>query len=87
MTLAAEEGRETMDAFSTLEKKVERLIDAHAELKSRVAELEAENGKLRETAAGGGQAETGRLAELEAERASLRERLERLLATIDAIEL
>lgn len=73
-----------MDAFTNLEKKVERLIAAYQELQARIAELTAENDKLKAATAGGG---SQRLDELEAERAELRERLAVLVGRIDEIDL
>jgi len=73
-----------MDAFTNLEKKVEKLIAAYQELQSRVADLEDENGKLKDAASEGG---SKRIGELEAERAELRERLAALVGKIDEIDL
>jgi len=76
-----------MDAFATLEEKVEQLIGAYRRAQLRVAELEEETRVLREATSG----ETGDLQQrvdaLEAERFELRSRLEKLVATLDAIEL
>ena len=76
-----------MDAFATLEEKVEQLIGAYRRAQLRVAELEEETRVLREATSG----ETGNLQQrvdaLEAERSELRSRLEKLVATLDAIEL
>jgi len=76
-----------MDAFATLEEKVEQLIGAYRRAQLRVAELEEETRVLREATSG----ETGDLQQrvdaLEAERSELRSRLEKLVATLDAIEL
>jgi FtsZ-binding cell division protein ZapB len=76
-----------MDVYTALEKKVEKLIEAYRELQTRAASLTEENARLREAAAGGGEEARARIAALEQERTELRERLERLLSTIDAIEL
>lgn len=73
-----------MDAFTNLEKKVDKLIAAYQELQSRAAELEEENGRLKVAVDDGG---SGRIEELEAERAELRERLAALIGKIDEIDL
>ena len=76
-----------MDVFTALEKKVEKLIEAYRELQTRTASLEEENARLREAAPGDADDLKARITALEQERGELRERLEKLLSTIDAIEL
>jgi FtsZ-binding cell division protein ZapB len=76
-----------MDVFTALEKKVERLIEAYRELQTRTTSLEEENGRLRDAAAGDTDELKARITELEQERSDLRERLERLLSTIETIDL
>jgi FtsZ-binding cell division protein ZapB len=76
-----------MDVFTALERKVEKLIEAYRELQTRTASLEEENARLREAAAGDTDDLKARITALEQERGELRERLEKLLSTIDAIEL
>lgn len=70
-----------MDVYNALESRVERLIAAHRELKTRVVELEDENAAFRAGEAG---LETlqQRVATLEAERDEVRGRLEKLLASL-----
>jgi len=75
-----------MDAFTNLEKKVERLIAAYQALLARVADLEAENGTLRAAPPDDG-GQSRRIHELESERAALRERLAGLAERLDEIEL
>ena len=75
-----------MDVYAALEQRVEKLIAAYKELQTRVAGLEEENRTLRE---GGAETDelSGRVQELETERAEVRARLEKLLKSVDAIEL
>lgn len=75
-----------MDVFVALEERVEKLITAYRQLKSRVALLEEENTKLRagdETTS----KVTSRISELESERDEIRTRLEKLLKNLVALEL
>lgn len=77
-----------MEIFTTLEKRVARLIEVHTELKDRVAELERENETLRKSA---GDADVAalrsRIADLESERTEIRTRLERLLAQVETLDI
>lgn len=75
-----------MDVYTALEARVERLIATCRELRARVAALEEENAAFRRGAAG---LETlqERVAALEAEREEVRGRLERLLTTLQELEL
>lgn len=75
-----------MDVFAALEERIDRLVQAYQQGQQRIAELEAENAK---SSGGGDEVEglTGRVDELEAERAELRTRLEKVLATLNKLEL
>jgi FtsZ-binding cell division protein ZapB len=74
-----------MDMIADLEERIDRLVQGYAALRSRVAELEEENGKLRGDG-GGVEALTQRISELENERNAVRERLEKLLQNVSSIE-
>lgn len=77
-----------MDAFSILEDRVARLIEAYRTLKTRATALEKENAALREAASGADVAALQqRITALEGERNEVRARLERLLARIDGLEV
>ncbi len=75
-----------MDVYNALESRVERLIAAHRELKQRVAQLESENAAFRAGKAGL-EALQQRVATLEAERDELRTRLEKLLASLQDLDV
>lgn len=75
-----------MDLFETLEKRVGKLIEAYEGLQTRVAELEAENEKLRQGGSGAEELRE-RIAILESERADARERLEKVLKKLSSLGL
>lgn len=75
-----------MDVYNALESRIERLIAAFREAQRRVAALEEENAALRSGAVG---LETlqQRVATLEAERDEVRGRLEKLLVSLQELDL
>jgi hypothetical protein len=75
-----------VEIFEALEQRVEKLVTAYRELKERVGALEAENANLRAASESAGDA-GGRIAALEAEREELRRRLERLLASLNGLDV
>jgi len=75
-----------MDVFHALEERVEKVIEAYGQARTRVAELEKENRSLKEGSQGSEELQA-RVAELEAERDQVRARLEKVLVSLSALEL
>lgn len=75
-----------MDVFLALEERVEKLIEAYGQARTRAAELEEENRSLRDGSLGSEELRN-RVAELEADRDQVRQRLEKVLASLSALEL
>jgi FtsZ-binding cell division protein ZapB len=75
-----------MEVFVKLEERIEALIAGYKGLQDRVAELEEENRVLRHEKESDASL-ASRVAELEKERGEIRARLEKVLATLAAVEL